>query len=198
MQIMIDIETLSTEPNAAIASIGAVAFEFSKGVVDEFYQKIDITDSIKTGGAIDGDTLKWIFNQSSEMIAEISSGQTTVKNALNSLFDWVQSFDTYVMWANSPSFDLTIIRSAALRNEIDVPWMFWHERDYRTFISYASEFGFQRKYTSGHVSHNALEDSHNQAHELINAYKYMQDLKDKADDRDLLRLSENTTNKEDK
>ncbi len=62
-QIMIDIETLSTEPNAAILSIGAVLFSVEqKKIIRTFTINIKMESSINYGH-ISPETVQWWMEQ---------------------------------------------------------------------------------------------------------------------------------------
>ncbi len=70
--LMIDIETLSTQPNAVICAIGAVFFEPSTGKTGpSFYQTIDPRTSQNRGAHISADTVMWWLRQDKEPISEL-------------------------------------------------------------------------------------------------------------------------------
>lgn len=50
--VMLDLETMSTNPNAAIIAIGAVAFNKKDGVVDRFEIQINLESAIQSGGGL--------------------------------------------------------------------------------------------------------------------------------------------------
>ncbi len=58
MELMIDIETVSTRPDAAIMAIGACKFAISSGEIGEtFYCAVDLDSCFRLGMVADGDTL---------------------------------------------------------------------------------------------------------------------------------------------
>lgn len=70
--VMVDIETMGSGADAAVVSIGAVAFPRTgawtpKREVDwreTFYLTIDLKDAAKHGGTVDADTIRWWLQQS--------------------------------------------------------------------------------------------------------------------------------------
>ena len=82
VNVMLDLETLSTSTDAAVIAIGAVAFDENAVHTDEsFYVAIDLNDAIYHGH-VSGDTLKWWMWQSSEAKKASFEGTTPVVNAL--------------------------------------------------------------------------------------------------------------------
>ncbi len=146
MNIMIDIETLSTRSDAAILSIGAVKFDLVTGAVcDPFLVSVDPTSyDEQSAFKIDGATVTWWKKQgaSAQKALEINRVATPFI-ALDRLTEWfeMEGFDgkdaESHVWANGPQFDLTILRHAAgiaYGSQDDVPWKFYQERDVRTFL----------------------------------------------------------------
>ncbi|UEM40061.1 3'-5' exonuclease [Pectobacterium aquaticum] len=169
--VMIDIETIGANPKAPICSIGAVFFNPKTGELGEqFYCRVDFENDMLNGAVPDGGAIKWWLRQSSEARAElISDDATPIWDALSAFSDWLtdnaESLKTLKVWANSPSFDCTILKTAFERTDIDVPWNYWNERDVRTM----KEVGFaimdmERFLRLGTAKiigfkHNALDDA---------------------------------------
>ncbi|WP_350238916.1 3'-5' exonuclease [Pectobacterium colocasium] len=175
--VMIDIETMGTNPNpkAPIASIGAVFFNPKTGELGEqFYCRVDFENDILNGAVPDGGTIQWWLRQSSEARAElIRDDATPILGAVSELSDWLadnaESLKTLKVWANSPSFDCAILKSAFERTDTDIPWNYWNERDVRTMKEVGvAIMGIGRILRLGTaktigVKHNALDDAISQA-----------------------------------
>ena len=161
---MIDLETLGTKPNSAILSIGAVAFD-ENGIHDEFYANVDLSSSIVHGFDIDADTVYWWLKQDSKAGSILEKDKIHIGSALKNLSEFIKSFKPSEMWANSPSFDLVMLKNAFHKMGVDECWGFWIERDFRTFLSLT---GAERAFPS--VAHDALEDAKAQARTLVNYY----------------------------
>ncbi|HHH1986682.1 TPA: 3'-5' exonuclease [Yersinia enterocolitica] len=167
--LMIDIETLSQQQNAAIATIAAAFFDPTTGEVGaKFYARLDWEEDIKKGGHFSPNTIKWWLRQSSEARAEIvtdNNEHTCV--ALTDFYDFIikhkpENFPLYV-WAKSPSFDLAIIREAFVRYSIStaVVWKYWDERDVRTVEAIGKMLGILPR-TKAKPTHHAMNDVHDQ------------------------------------
>jgi DNA polymerase III epsilon subunit-like protein len=159
--VMIDIETLSTSPNALILTIGAIKFN-RKGVLkkiddlDTFYVRINQDSCKSLGMDVNNDTVSWWLSQSDDAKYEVfeNKDRMNIKEGLLKLYDFIKP--TRYVWANSPNFDCVILENAFKLCDIEVPWKFWNLRDCRTVY----DLGNTR--LSGTTSHNALEDCYNQ------------------------------------
>lgn len=158
--IMIDIETLSTESNAAVIAIGMCKFD-----AENIYAKHSILiDPQLTPGHRCPDTLEFWAQQDPVVFAAMMAGTTTPWNAMiefqETIADW-RDPDT-LFWANSPSFDFTILRTLnkALFSKREFAFMFWKEMDFRTLKHLADfkDIGFMEAY-EGHEPHDCVSDA---------------------------------------
>ena len=152
--LMIDIETLSTRSNAAIVSIGACLFnpeleadEPCAGVLDSFIVGVN-PDYYYTGRFhVDPKTEAWWKKQSKEVRAGLKINMvSTLPLAMDKFTTWVEEQEfvktatpwkdgSSRVWANSPQFNLVILRSAAQHtygSTNDVPWHYRQETCCRT------------------------------------------------------------------
>ena len=162
MKIMIDLETLGTKPNSVILSIGAVAFD-ENGFYDEFYVNVDLQSSIHYGFDIDASTVYWWLKQDKKAGEVLGEDKEIFGTALGKFINFIKLHESDEIWANSPSFDLVMIKNCFSKLGIDDQWGFWLERDFRTFLSLTNA---DRVYPA--IAHNALEDAKAQAQTLIN------------------------------
>lgn len=136
--VMVDIETLGTEPGCVILSVAAVRFNLETGVIsDRFMKVVDIDSCIKLGLGVDGGTLTWWFNQSEEAREHLKGKSNTIKSVLHSLSQFFRFGDQ--VWGNSARFDLGILADAYGKIGYELPWQFWNERDVRTLVSFKPE-----------------------------------------------------------
>lgn len=175
--IMVDIETLGQNANAAIVSIGAVAFT-DDGLDKEFYTNLSISSNIKAGRTITGETLEWWFNQSSEAKLALvnpeplkfEDGLAEFKNFVTGTFKLKKD----CIWANGVSFDLGILRHALKGQGMVVPWQYWQECCMRSLRAIEKKFNMSwqecKKNTTG-VHHNALDDAKLQAQYIVDFCK---------------------------
>lgn len=167
--LMIDIETLSTQSDAAIATIGAVFFEpETGGIGPTFYTAVGLSSAQQAGGRIDADTVIWWMKQSSAARAAITGEAVDISLALTSLSEFIAAecdLGRVKVWGNGAGFDNIIVRSAFDRCGIECPWKFWNDRDVRTIVDMGRAVGFDPKKDmpfTGEV-HNALDDAIHQA-----------------------------------
>jgi len=157
--IMIDLETLSTAPDAAVLSIGAVEFDPLTGKMGaEFHVRIDFQDAVATGRA-DTDTLKWWIGQEAEAGKDVTSGTAKTADALTAFKKYLP--EDCVVWGNGATFDISIMENAFMRIlSEDAPWAFYNVRDCRTVEAIVvggidNRSNYERKGTH----HNALDDA---------------------------------------
>lgn len=174
--VMVDLETLSTAPNARIIAIGAVKFEPGEGVYDNYYQAIktprledlDQIDWIDDDGFhVSKASLQWWKEQTDRaQMVFIDPNAIPIADALDSFTKWVTSeepADKIRLWGNGASFDNVILASAYRLCNKEQPWRFWNDRCYRTVKNMYPMIPTQRLGTH----HNALDDAATQATHLV-------------------------------
>ncbi|WP_440863378.1 3'-5' exonuclease [Symbiopectobacterium purcellii] len=166
--VMIDLETLGTNPNAPIASIGAVFFNPQTGELGEqFYCRVDFVNHMQRGASPDGDTIKWWLRQSPEARAElVRDDSSSIFEALDDVRCWlldnVYDINCLQVWAKAPSFDCVILRAAFNLVLGDAPWHYRNEQDVRTIEALARYQDLDIQiFKVG--KHHALADAVNQA-----------------------------------
>lgn len=172
-EVMLDLETMSTGSNAAIISIGAVAFNIERNKLGpEFYLNVDLASSVKYGGAIDPSTVMWWMQQSEEARKALLKDGVDISLALNQFSTWLDHMTDgpkiVNMWGNGAGFDNVVLASAYTRLEKKVPWNFRNDRCYRTIKNLYPNI----KAPNTGVEHNALDDAKYQATHLINIFNH--------------------------
>ncbi len=149
-RIMIDCETLSTEHNAVVLSIGAAVWEDGK-IINKFYRELEVDTQKALGRHISSSTLTWWNAQKTPM----PEGSADVKKALSNLMVLCSDCDeiwsrgyTDDMWIETLCKDFGILKG----------WKYWQWRDART----VDTFGIYRQ-DKPPVLHNALDDACQQA-----------------------------------
>ena len=165
--IMLDLETMGSDPNAALCAIGAVSFDIaSRQIINHFYMPILLEDSVRCGGVIDPETVIWWLKQSDAARAEISDDGYIEPLALGEFTDFIASVgqrNQVRIWGNGSDFDNVILASAYRRNGLSLPWDFRNNRCYRTVKNLHPAVAL--KFVGDR--HNALHDAENQARHLI-------------------------------
>lgn len=169
-QIMVDIETLGTKPGCIILSIGAAEFDINTGQVGKtFYVNINPISSQKSGLSIDASTVMWWMDQDKQAVEKLQQQMVSLSVGIHSLETWFIELDDYSeIWANSPSFDLSILKHVFELLTIECPWKFWQERDCRTLDSLMP---YIRKSIINDLPHDALSDCLYQIKYISQIYK---------------------------
>lgn len=159
-EVMLDLETLSLENNAAIIAIGAVRFD-DKGILDTFYQNVDLESSVKHGLHIDPATIKWWMQQDDDARAMLNKDLVWLEVALQRFTDWL-GVNPFI-WGNGAAFDNVVIKNAYKAIGSRAPWGYKNDMCYRTVktLNPLVPYEFEG------VAHCAVDDAKNQAMHLI-------------------------------
>jgi exodeoxyribonuclease VIII len=162
--IMLDLETMGTGPDAAIVAIGAVEFSDYERRGDHFYALIDLASSVAAGGIMDPSTVRWWMQQSDHARADITGkNPLNIYMALRRFAEFAASHGSEVrIWGNGAAFDNVILRQAYIRAGIEPPWKYSNDRCYRTVAATRKDIPIIR--TGTH--HNALDDAISQARHI--------------------------------
>lgn len=168
--VMIDLETLGTQADAVIVSIGAVKFT-PDGYIDDaaFYAVCEIGSQPERH--ISGDTLGWWMNQSDEARRVFNDpNKIPLRVALEHLYAWVND-DSLLLWSNGADFDIPIIEHAARIHQFPPLVRFFNHRCYRTLKDIFKEVP---KPPFEGTQHNALMDAIHQARHVQAIHKFRQ------------------------
>ncbi|MEG1587578.1 MAG: 3'-5' exonuclease [Bacteroidales bacterium] len=196
INVMVDIETTSTENNAGILSIALVPFDPQNG---EFLKKAgegaandhlpgelaprsfypSLTDQFFHGAHFDSETQDWWKNKPDSVKNEIINDQRfSFYNSMQSVESFIQILrDKYVhhgdaprilFWSQGIDFDRRILENAFERNGIEIPWKYYDWMDCRTVTTL---FGIEHDRSK--IVHSAYADCVNQINELIQATSHL-------------------------
>lgn len=166
---MIDFETLSTMPNAAVLSLGAVAFTSDGLIENEFYTNIDSSSCRELGLHTSQATVDWWSQQSDEAKAALLV--EPVRNLYDAMVEfskWVKEVKAETLWGNGADFDNPIMKSCFNALDADMPFSPWSGRCYRTIKNIP---GMPKMSARSGTHHNALHDARSQAMHLIEMNK---------------------------
>lgn len=172
--LMIDLETMSTRGNAAILSIGACLWNIKTGeILETFHRNINLNTSIEKGLHIDGSTIYWWFQQTQEARDALITTPRHIDTVMREFTKWLKYFETEKdinlnklnYWANSPDFDISILRSSYTACDSSFPLNFWNVRCVRTIKGFYPDNLFRdwKLNNPRKGVHNALEDAKYQA-----------------------------------
>ncbi|WP_414836242.1 3'-5' exoribonuclease domain-containing protein [Escherichia coli] len=164
--LMIDLEAMGKNPDAPIASIGAVFFDPQTGEQGPEFSKI--IDMGTCGGTVDISTIEWWLQRSGEARAAILADRIPLDDALLQLREFIDenSGEFFVqVWGNGANFDNVILRRSYERQEIPCPWRYTNDRDVRTMVALGlvMDFDARNVTTFEGERHNALHDARYQA-----------------------------------
>jgi hypothetical protein len=167
INVMVDIETLGTAPNAVIASIGACKFDLdddaNQKITDTFYCTISAQDCVDNYGLIvEDETLRWWSKQNKEAFKALRKDNLLLKPALESFGTWFGP-KTLPIWSNGANFDQILLEWSFRAALVKVPWLPWSSRCFRTIKNL---IGIKPPSREG-TYHNALDDSVFQARHLL-------------------------------
>jgi hypothetical protein len=155
--IVLDIETLSTRPDAVVLTIGAIKFSPFADDIDAtngFYTRIDVDEQIGMGRHISEDTIQWWGKLPAE-VREDAMGEhnrDSVEKALAGLNKFLVGSEN--IWVQGPVFDIATLENLYRQMLMPPPWHFWNIRDSRTLFGV---HGDPRQKNHQHA-HNAMID----------------------------------------
>lgn len=167
----IDMETLSTEHNAALLSIGAVIYDFGTGQqVDTFYANITPESSIAAGLDVSESTKAWWAKQGQAAQDVLSVDQRPLRDVLVDFTKWLAGHGVQYAIGNGPRADNQWLESACKAVGMPSPIKYWGDLDMRTLTFIGTHIlGLDHWHnTFKGVKHNALHDAINEA-EFCNA-----------------------------
>jgi DNA polymerase III epsilon subunit-like protein len=169
LNIMIDLETMSTEVNAAILSIGAVEMNFeTKELGREFYVNVVLSSCLKLGMHRSQSTLEWWSKDENKAARDmLTKDAVSIESAVSSFNAWCAELaepDNLAPWSNGAGFDIPILANAIRICGKQVPWKFYNESCFRTLKRLFYSVRVPRANT---MKHHALEDAKNQARHLL-------------------------------
>lgn len=156
--LMIDLETLSAEPTAAVIAIGAVTFTEDE-IISQFEAQID---PVWTPGHRSVSTMDWWNKQEAGVRARMFSGRMPPDVICRRFSDYLGASQPSFVWANAPTFDLVIIRHFYKQAGLEFPLSHRIERCYRTLLAVAQDRGYVKP-ESSEGRHDALADALYQA-----------------------------------
>lgn len=168
--IMLDIETLSTQNDAAIIAIGAVEFDLE----EILQEKIWLINPQLASGRRDISTLEWWASQNRLTTAKVWDGFERENVVAGELFNWMTQFrdDSEVskdnghwIWAGPNTFDLTILKSWYTAQNMILPFDWRAGRDLTTLSRVADQLGidYSGEWFDGFEAHNPISDCIKQA-----------------------------------
>ena len=168
---MIDLETLSTNPDAVILTVGGVKFNPYNSVEPSqgMYFRVDVDSQTAMDREVMQDTLEWWAKQPKEISEEAlgDKDRISLEDMVKTINKWSVGVD--VFWCQGPLFDYAILQNFYKQLGHPVPWQYWQIRDSRTLFSLLPRDPNEKR----EGLHNALADCYFQAKKVQKIYKQL-------------------------
>lgn len=130
---VVDEESLSTEPNAALYSIGATMIDDLE-IVDRFYVNIDPQSCLDVGLHQSQSTMDWWAKQGEAAQNVLLHDRVPIQTALTMWSDWIAKHGgkSVKLMGNGPCADNMWLNSAYKACGMQNPVPFWNDIDHRT------------------------------------------------------------------
>lgn len=175
--VMVDIETISTKPNAAIIAIGACDFDIKTGEPNEtFYANIDWNSNLVFNRHVDLDTVQWWMKQSESARMALFEGESqSFGGALVNFAKFFKNVKGQFIWSHA-TFDERILDNAYEILNFKKPWTYRDIRDIRTFMGSLPQNvhdDIWKTTPRAGTHHNALADAMFQCRYVSKAWQYL-------------------------
>ena len=178
--IAIDIETMGTEINSVILSIGAVGFD-TIGIHQLFHVSIEMDSCIEYGMELSTDTLIWWLVQDKKAKDSLVDKMKTaipISDALEDFKKFYMNFDgtkefkkrKTCIWGNGSDFDNAMLSYACYKTGVEYPAPYWCNRDMRTILALCEG---KVKRVEPKIKHSAISDAEAQATTIIECMQYL-------------------------
>lgn len=180
--LMIDLETLGLQNDAAILSIGAVYFDIETGDLGDTVHVGILPENNNLYGRIDPNTVMFWLSQPEEArsrISKIAQDGVSLPVALAKLKNFCYGCSNpgkLQIWSNGANFDTVLLENAYRRYDIQPPWNYWQVRDVRTIVELGRALiGYDPKHENPFdgTEHDALADAIHQATYVSDIYRAM-------------------------
>lgn len=134
---MIDIETLGTEPDCVVLSVGAVKFDpyNSAEPSKRMLWKPSADEQMTAGRSVLESTLEWWAKQPKHIQDEAftEDGRISLAHFMGDLNKYLVGVDK--IWCQGPQFDMVILEDLFKQFEHHRGWAFWQIMDCRTIFN---------------------------------------------------------------
>jgi len=154
VHVMVDTETLGTDPGCVILSIGAIVFDphapwdlvngQEAANRHRFLSLVSLESCLEAGLRVEAGSLRFWLAQEKAAVDEAFAGTTPLRQALSDFTDWLAALcpgtdapTGACIWAHGATFDPPILAAAYKAVGLEPPWDFRKIRDTRTIFEAA-------------------------------------------------------------
>ena len=178
LNLMLDLETASTRPEAAILSIAIVPFNLDASEpapeVPHHYEVINFASCFFEGDDIDKETQRrWMQQPVAAQLEIINRQGSHVRMAIRDAYNYLTYLSEQyelIIWSQGIDFDFPILEYAFEKyvESNKKPYSYWNKRDTRTIIKWSNVNSHD--YVRTGTAHNALDDCRTQIKNVQAAY----------------------------
>ena len=170
VHVVIDLETMGTQPGCAVVAIGAVVVDphnTDSPMDNTFSEHITLESNVAHGLRLEPDTVRWWLDQSDTARASVIGASASLQSALIRFDDFLNDAcggDRYRLriWGYGSDFDNAVLAAAYRAVGFDVGWPYWANRCLCTLLA---THPVER--VKPEVPHIALNDAIAQARTLV-------------------------------
>jgi DNA polymerase III epsilon subunit-like protein len=163
--IILDFETLATEPDATVIQIGAIAVirqDFT--IIERLNIHPEIFGQLADGRSFDRDTILWHQKKGTH----IQNGRTPIREATAELQAFIERHNSYRIWAWGKDFERPLYENLCRTLGLPIP-----DYQFRKFAcardAWQNAFGLDHK--APDRTHDALKDCEDELRDLHAALK---------------------------
>ena len=175
---VVDEESMSTEPNAAILAIGATMIDDLEAV-DRFYVNVDLQSCLAVGLHESESTRNWWAKQSAEAFNATQTNCVPIQTALQMWTDWINKHGgkSVRLMGNGPCADNMWLNSAYKACGMENPVPFWNDICHRTLNWIGGKWlGVTKEDVPFKgVKHHAGDDAEHEAQHAVMVLNVIQD-----------------------
>lgn len=166
---MIDLETFSARPDAAVVQLGAatISLDDPGAAMASMGLNITLQSEVLLGAHIDFEkrgTVDWWRDQTEVARESICGPAQHIRVALHALTAFYVENECEAVWSHGANFDVPILDWHYARLDMRAPWKYTAVRDTRTLFWLAGFAGWEKPQRD--VDHIARLDAEHQAHDV--------------------------------
>lgn len=178
--LMLDFETLGTNPDTLACSLGVVLFNESQ-IIDKKEWFFNLEDQELQGRKATISTITWWMMQDADVRNSVffpppEIEKVSIAEFCKQFLKFIEGEKSLRVWSNGATFDIPIIENIfKTTNNMKIPWPFFAHRCYRTI---KAGFGIEKTVKRKGPKHSALADAVYQTECLLKFFQTHPEWKD--------------------